>query len=185
MSVAVLSIPYVGLENLRELERHLRDALEISLMDAARALAGPLHEREILFPVRTDAEDGALFVHTLKHPVQLDGYTDDWNSYLGWSDIYGINKSDDLQEFDPLSYRLIVSEYHQYFNILIQVKDVKVVYQKSDIPDAMDNDHVVLSFIDPQGSLNQYIFSPAAPGGIRPFKVVRQWDEFNPNLNGG
>ena len=34
LSIAVLSIPYFGFEYLRELERYLQDALELSLADA-------------------------------------------------------------------------------------------------------------------------------------------------------
>ncbi len=50
LSFGVLSIPYLGYEYLRELDRYLRTGLESSLMDAARAAAGPLHDQYTLFP---------------------------------------------------------------------------------------------------------------------------------------
>lgn len=179
LSVAILSIPYVGFEYLRELERYLRDALEISLSDAARAMAGPLHERQNLFPVREDTNGRSLYVHTLTHPVQLDGYTDDWIAYLSWSDIYSADHAAGLQDKDMSSFRLIVSRYHQYYNVLLQVKDSNVIYQNPNTPDAIDNDHVIFVFTDPTGELKRYYFSAAAPGRIRPFKYERHWDEFN------
>ncbi|MFQ5658813.1 MAG: proteobacterial dedicated sortase system histidine kinase [Gammaproteobacteria bacterium] len=178
LSIAVLSIPYVGFQYLRELERHLRDALEISLMDAARAMAGPLHEKANLFPVATASNEKTVYVHTLNHPMQIDGYTDDWVTYLGWSDVYTAGKSGQSQP-DPASFRLIVTHYGQYFDVLLQVRDRNVVYQKPDTPDATDNDHVTLVFTDPEGELRHYYFSPSAPGKIRPFRYERHWDEFN------
>jgi len=179
LSIAILSIPYVGFEYLRELERYLRDALEISLSDAARAMAGPLHEQQNLFPVRADTDGGSLYVHTLNHPVQLDGYTDDWIAYLSWSDIYSADQSEDLRDKDASSFRLIVSRYQQYYNVLLQVKDSNVIYQNPNTPDAIDNDHVIFVFTNPAGELKRYYFSPAAPGRIRPFKYEKYWDEFN------
>ena len=87
LSIAVLSIPYFGFEYLRELERYMQDALELSLTDAARAVAAPLNERADLFP-DVDVNENALYVHDFTHPIQLDGYDDDWLSYLSWSDTY-------------------------------------------------------------------------------------------------
>ena len=40
LSIAVLAIPYAGIEYVRELERYLRESFSASLSDAARAVAG-------------------------------------------------------------------------------------------------------------------------------------------------
>ena len=173
LSIAVLSIPYFGFEYLRELERYLQDALEFSLLDAARVVAGPLHERAELFP-DVAANGPVLYVHDFSHPVQPDGYDDDWLSYLAWSDAY----TEATQRADKLSFRIIVSQYQQYINVLLQVDDGHIVYQRPGASDALDNDHVVLVFADPSGKLEQYYFSPAAPGSIRPFQYRKLKDEF-------
>ena len=39
LSLTLFSIPYVGYEYVREMEKYLRDNLETSLEDTARALA--------------------------------------------------------------------------------------------------------------------------------------------------
>src|SRR5690606_42130985 len=78
LAVAVLAIPYAGMAYLRELERHLRETLQVALMDAARAVAGPLHDRAGLFPEDPEPPERTLYVHSLAQPVQLDGYTADW-----------------------------------------------------------------------------------------------------------
>ena len=88
LSLAVLSIPLLGYEYLRELDRYLRTGLESSLMDAARAAAGPLHEQYTLFPYTQDSAEHSLFIQKLQTPIQLDGYTDDWLDYLAWAKVY-------------------------------------------------------------------------------------------------
>jgi len=49
LSLTLFSIPYVGYEYVREMEKYLRDNLETSLEDTARALASVLNERPALF----------------------------------------------------------------------------------------------------------------------------------------
>src|SRR5690554_6177530 len=106
LSIAILAVPYIGYEYMRELERHLRGNLETSLVDAARAIAGPMHESYQLFPYVYLESDKTLFIHTLESPIQIDGYTDDWASYLGWSDTYFSKTENDADE-DTLSFKLL------------------------------------------------------------------------------
>ena len=174
VSIAILSIPYIGLEYLREMERYLRDALEISLTEAAKTIAITLQGNETLFPDHPDKDTKTLYVHKLNTPIQVDGYTDDWRAYLDWSDIYRNSEG-------SLSYRLIVSDYGQYYYVLIQVQDDHIIYQTPASPDAIDNDHILLIIADPIGTISRYFFSPAAPGSIRPFKYREQLDEYNFN----
>ncbi|MDZ7736502.1 MAG: hypothetical protein U5P41_10640 [Gammaproteobacteria bacterium] len=104
LSIAVLSLPFVGLEYLREMEHYLRNGLEDSLLNASRAIAGSLHDRPMLFP-QTSADIPALYIHRLRQPVELDGYSEDWLDFLDWSEPY-------LADSQPesLSYRLILAQ---------------------------------------------------------------------------
>lgn len=170
LSIAVLGIPYVGFEYLRELERYLRDALEVSLMDASWSISAALRGEGRLFPERPDNETRTLYIHKLNLPIQVDGYTDDWEAYLDWSDVYRDPSR------GPLSYRLIVSSYGPYYYVLIQVHDDKIIYQQAAKPTAIDNDNVILVMSDPSGHLDKYYFSPAAPGSLRPFRFRNQID---------
>jgi dedicated sortase system histidine kinase len=176
LSVVILSIPYIGFEYLRELERYLRDSLDVSLVDAVKATAGPLHGRDDLFQIHKDNPGETLYVHDMSHPVQLDGYIDDWQAYIAWSDTYQ-NPSQLLSD-SSLSYKLIVSRYEQTLYVLLQVKDDELSYQKADQTDSTDNDHVMLVMTDRYGQLERYYFSPVVPGKIRPFISQTSWDEF-------
>jgi hypothetical protein len=161
------------------MERHLRNSMESSLIDAAHAMAGSLHERELLFDDIALDQAETLYVHTLNNPIQLDGYTDDWLAYLDWSDIYEQTDSNLLlasRKFD--SFKLIVSTYQHYFYAMLQVQDNKMIYSKPDDTDTINGDYVVLVYTDPAGKLQKNYFSPSAPGEIRPFRYETYVDEY-------
>ena len=129
LSVVILSIPYIGFEFLRELERNLRDALETSLVDAARATAGPLHEQASLFVKQHDNPGESLYVHELSHPLQVDGYSRDWENYIAWSNLYRLESSEDPAE--SINYKLIIGHYKQTLYVLLQIKDDDIIYRQA------------------------------------------------------
>ena len=175
LSVAVLSIPYVGFEYLREVEQYLRDSLESSLIDAAIAVSGPMHEQDTFFPMSSDPTHKTLFVHKLPHPMELDGYTEDWLSYISWSDTYESGASG---QDDPFSFRFIISRHQQYYYTLLQVNDADIVYRHPVTPAARDNDLITLVFTSPSGELKKYYFSPADTGELSPFEIITRYDEY-------
>lgn len=170
LSVAALAVPLAGLQYLRELERHLRDSLAVGLADAARAVAGPLHDRRDLFPEDPEPPERTLYVHALPHPVQLDGYADDWRAFVDWSAAYG--RAGDTE------FRFIASRSDPYFYGLLQVRDAELVLQRPDRPDAVDGDHVVLAVATPAGEVQRWHFAPAAPGRLSPFRFRTVQDEY-------
>lgn len=175
LSIAVLSIPYVGYQYLREMEQYLRDSLEASLIDTAIAVSGPLHNKGELFSTNARSAIPSIFVHKLSHAIQMDGYTDDWMSYLSWSNTYSQNEGDTQ---DSLSYKFIISRYQQYYYALLQVEDPELVYRLQDDPGALNNDHINLTFTTPDGDLKHYFFSPSAPGEFTPVELISIKDEY-------
>ena len=178
LSLAVLSIPLLGYEYLRELDRYLRTGLESSLMDAARAAAGPLHEQYTLFPYTQDSAEHSLFIQKLQTPIQLDGYTDDWLDYLAWSKVYQEENTKD--EKAELSYKLILGQQGNNLQILLQVQDPRVSYQKPNDDVILNSDHVELVIADEYSVKRRYYFATSAPGRFNPFQidtVVDEWYE--------
>lgn len=171
LSLAVLSIPLLGYEYLRELDRYLRTGLESSLMDAARAAAGPLHEQYTLFPYTHDRAENSLFIQKLQTPIQLDGYTDDWLDYLAWSKVY-------QEENSELSYKLILGQIENNLQILLQVQDPHVTYQKPDSETILNSDHVELVIADEYSVKRRYYFATSAPGRFNPFQIDTVIDEW-------
>ena len=173
LSIVVVTLPFVGLEYLREMERYLRSSLEDSLLNAAHATAGSLHDRATLFP-ENPAETPALYIHRLRQPVQLDGYSNDWLDFLDWSQPYQIPDNP-----ASLSYRLILAENDTDLYALIKVRDDRVIYQRPDSRDNRDGDHVQMTARMPDGGLRQLYFAPSAPGTLRPFMVEIVRDEYD------
>ncbi len=171
LSLAVLSIPFLGYEYLRELDRYLRTGLESSLMDAARAAAGPLHEQYTLFPYTQDTAENSLFIQKLQTPIQLDGYTDDWLDYLAWSKVY-------QEENSELSYKLILGQIGNDLQILLQVQDPHATYLKPNSETILNSDHVELVIADEYSVKRRYYFATSAPGRFNPFQIDTVIDEW-------
>ncbi len=176
LSLALLSIPYVGYEYLRETERLLRSSLETSLLAAARTHAASLHENPDLFPLRAAGAGADLFVHPLQHEVQLDGYADDWQTYLEWADTYttrGKLQRGVKRGTPQFGFRLILGTYQHYLYGFVQVYDNDVVYSPSH---RLDGDRIDLVFTDLLGTPHVYSFSTAAPGRITPVERLLDQD---------
>ena len=176
LSLAVLSIPLLGYEYLRELDRYLRTGLESSLMDAARAAAGPLHEQYTLFPYTQDSAEHSLFIQKIQTPIQLDGYTDDWLDYLAWSKVYRQENTND--ERAELSYKLILGQQGNNLQILLQVQDPHVSFQKPNDDVILNSDHVELVIADEYSVKRRYYFATSAPGRFNPFQIDTVIDEW-------
>jgi dedicated sortase system histidine kinase len=170
LSIAVLAVPYAGIGYVRELERYLRESFAASLADAARAVAGPLHNQSDLFPFSPAGSERTLYVHRLRHDIHLDGYTDDWSDYLGWTETF--------TGPEGTEFRFIIGRLRANYYLLLQARDDRIVYQRADEPDAVDNDLAVLVLGDEYGNPVRYYFSPAAPGALRPFTFHTEVDEF-------
>ena len=171
LSLAVLSIPILGYDYLRELDKYLRTGLESSLMDAARAAAGPLHEQYTLFPYTQDSAENSLFIQRLQTPIQLDGYTNDWLDYLAWSKVY-------QEENSELSYKLILGQIENDLQILLQVQDPHVTYLKPNSDAILNSDHVELVIADEYSVKRRYYFATSAPGRFNPFQIDTVIDEW-------
>lgn len=173
LSIAVLIIPYMGYDYLRQMESYLRDNLQASLVDTAYAVAGALNNKPLLFDTSFDQEENNLYVHRLNNTVQLDGYTDDWESYIDWSDTY---RSDLKNNQD--SFKLIISKDEHYYYVLIQVIDDELIYSTLDQSERINGDHFVLVYRDQYQRLQKDYFSPSSPGLIRPFRYEVDLDAY-------
>ena len=171
VSAAVLVIPYMGFDYLRQMESYLRDSLESSLVDSAYVVAGALNNEYSLFNLHAMDKDNSLFIHELNNTVQLDGYTDDWISYLEWADSY---RSSDTED----SIRLIASVDDNYLYLMIQVRDANLIYTSPESVNGINGDHLIMVFTDPRYQLDRYYFVPVAPGTLRPFRLESRFDDF-------
>ena len=159
LSIAVLIIPYMGYDYLRQMESYLRDSLQSSLVDTAYAVAGALNNKPDLFKTSFDDEENNLYVHRLNKTFQLDGYTDDWESYIDWSDTYHSGTANNNDNF-----KLIISKDEGYYYVLMQVIDDELIYSSLDQSEKINGDHIVLVYRDQYQRLHKEYIAPGGPG---------------------
>jgi dedicated sortase system histidine kinase len=177
LSLTLFSIPYVGYEYVREMEKYLRDNLETSLEDTARALASVLHERPALFSRRlvdTVREDGELFAHSVKKPIKLDGYIDDWHDYLAEAGDYAdkhILKNVGHYSPQSLSFQHLLGKYKNHLYALFIVQDEQLIYRDLSTLRLDHCDHLQIVMQEPNRQFYRYIVPPLAPGWVSAYKV--------------
>jgi len=173
LSVAVLIIPFMGYDYLRQMESYLRDSLEASLVDTAYAVAGALNDKSRLFDTSFSEDENNLYVHRLNNTIQLDGYTDDWESYIDWSDTYHAETSENKDNF-----KLIISKDEHYYYVLIQVEDDELIYSTLDQSDNINGDYFTLVYRDKYQRLQKDYLAPSGPGLVRPFRYEDGLDAY-------
>lgn len=173
LSIAVLIIPYIGFDYLRQMETYLRETLEASLVDSTYAVAGALNDKPRLFESSFNETTNSLYVHQLNNPVELDGYTDDWLSYIDWSETYYPKSVTDADNF-----KLVISKDDDYFYVLMQVKDDSLVYSTLNNEGHINGDHITVVYRDKYQRLEKDYLAPSGPGLIRSFRYEEAYDEY-------
>ena len=160
----VLLIPYVGYQSLREMELHLRSSLENTLKASAQLIALSVSEKESLFPSKEETQGKRLYIHSLKHPMLIDGYVNDWQSYHDWTESYGDKDSNSF-------FKLIIGQHKETVYMLIEIEDEALVYQKPFMEEILNGDHIEL-IIDDEYIYNgstSYFFNTESSGTFFPF----------------
>ncbi|MFT4581155.1 MAG: two-component system sensor histidine kinase ChvG [Gammaproteobacteria bacterium] len=178
LSIAMLSIPYVGFQYLRETERYLQSSLEDSLLAVGGALAVSLQSQSALF---RNSSDNALsrdpiFSHSLNYPVHIDGYIDDWEGYLQWADHFESSGRSTLGQRTPPAFDLIVGEHEQYLNVLVLVSDESHVYQNGGSFEPQAADTVEITIYKNNGRTQSIFLGTAGPGPITAYDISENWD---------
>ena len=163
----------MGYDYLHQMESYLRETLQTSLVDTAFAVAGALNEKSELFDTSFDGEKNNLYVHRLNKTFQLDGYTDDWESYIDWSDTYQ-SSSESNQD----SLKLIISKDELYYYVLMQIVDDELKYSTLEQTEKINGDHIVIVYRDQYQRLFKNYIAPSGPGLIRPYTYEEGLDAY-------
>ncbi len=157
-AIPLLAIPLVGYRSLGEMERFLREGLERSVAEAARALAGALHERrDLLDPLlAAGADAGAIYVHRLERPVAIDGYGEDWGGLRARARV--------LAGSEPA--RLLAGLRGDHLYLWVEVDDQRVVHVPAGAPDSPYGDALLLVLADQGGQARRYRLATPAPGWV-------------------
>ncbi len=184
VAMAVLLIPWMGYEYVREMKAFLLQGQENALSLTARAVSTVLHDRPEFFDPETGApelvgEPGDLYAHALPNYIRLDGQVSDW----------GQQQLDQMQfhdssvkllcgpdyDADSLSFWHLVGYRGPYLYALFQVLDDQVVYRRLELRRLDNSDHLRLTIQDPDGRKKRYVLTARQPGRMSVYLVTEDW----------
>jgi two-component system, OmpR family, sensor histidine kinase ChvG len=171
----LLTIPYVGYQFVREMENHLRDGLEQSVLGAAQALAGALHDRPDLLaasplPDAHSAHDGEIYAHPLPQDMQIDGYLEDWGAYLG--ELQALGRTEGAPASGTPAVRFVAGKRGSYLYLLVMVRDDRIVYRGLPVTARPRADYVKLVSESANGEQRAFFFHTISPGWITPYELT-------------
>lgn len=173
VALLLLTIPYVGYQFVREMESYLRDGLEQSVLGAAQALAGALHDRMDLIPETPSTGtqtgyQGEIYAHPLPQDMQIDGYLEDWGGHLGQLEALGGNGTDQ----QPPQARFVAGKRGAYLYLLVVVVDRRIVYRGLTVQARPSADYVKVVSVGANGTRRAYFFHTTSAGWITVYELA-------------
>lgn len=186
VSLALLIIPWAGYQYLREMEAFLKQSKQITLAQSAQTIATVMHNRRNLFEPSADIsisldDQSNIYARKLKQAIQLDGYTEDWASYLADARNYAAEsliQGNSPYQVSSFSFKHLFGKYRKYFYTLLMVKDDHVIYRKPNSLKLNKSDHLLIAIQDKQGNKQRYILSTQAPGWVNAYLLTNDPKSF-------
>lgn len=156
-SLALLVLPWTGCQYVREMQGVLRDGQGSAVLATARVISAVLSTRADLFDADAPPESPQdIYAHRVRHPMQLDGHTDDWEGLSAWQ----------VKQNGPGARmtRLAATDGRNLY-LLLDVDDPQRRYRNPD-GRAGAYDHVLLSVGADEHQRTNYQVAPSGPGFI-------------------
>jgi len=165
--LALLAIPWAGCQSISSLENFLRADRENSLLNAARTTAGALRNQAAVFAkIQGPADEKRdLYAHHLSEHIQLDGYAEDWQQYQERARVFNPNNAL-LDGNTQNSAKVLIGMRKQFFYMLLQIQDEKIVYRDLNHRDLTAADHIRIAVAGDDRPLREFVIVNEAPGWI-------------------
>jgi len=184
VALALLLIPWMGYEYVRDMKSFLLRGQENALNLTARAIATVLHDKPELF----DPEKGApevigntddIFAYALPNYIRLDGDLEDWGDQLDQATRVD-GSVDQLcgPDYEPrsLSYTQVVGYRGPYLYAGFDVTDDQVVARDPNIRRLDNSDHVRFYLQNPGGPVKRYLLTGREPGRMAVYLMDENWE---------
>lgn len=183
VALALLLIPWMGYEYVRDMKSFLLRGQENALTLTARAIATVLHDKPELF----DPEKGApevigdtddIFAYALPNYIRLDGDLSDWGEQLEQATrVDGSVNQMCGPSYDPqsLSYSQMVGYRGPYLYVGFDVTDDRVVMRDPSIRRLDNSDHIRFYLENPGGELKRYLITGKETGRMSVYLMDDQW----------
>ncbi len=162
VALALLAIPWAGYRYLQETERFLRQTQETMLLGTAQAVAAILHNSSAMTRSARQLTGGPAeplqYVNQLEQPIQPDGYSEEWQPYLGNLKRY--------PQQDDWLFESILGEHRDYLYLLLRVRDGQVRYRPPGSSRLDQGDYVELRLTARTGEPVRYRIAPTGPGYV-------------------
>lgn len=183
-TLALLLIPWMGYEYVRDMKSFLLQGQENALNLTARAIATVLHDKPELF----DPEKGApeviggtddIFAYSLPNYIRLDGDLADWGDQLDqatWVD--GSFNQMCGPDYEPrsLSYSQVVGYRGPYLYAGFDVTDDQVVMRDPTMRRLNNSDHIRFYLENPGGPVKRYLLTGREPGRMSVYLMDDNWE---------
>jgi dedicated sortase system histidine kinase len=184
VALALLLIPWMGYEYVRDMKSFLLRGQENALTLSARAIATVLHDRPELF----DPEKGApevigdtddIFAYALPNYIRLDGDLSDWGDQLEQATrVDGSVNQMCGPGYEPwsLSYLQMVGYRGPYLYVGFDVTDDKVVMRDPTIRRLDNSDHIRFYLENPGGQIKRYLLTGKEAGRMSVYLMDDKWE---------
>lgn len=184
VALALLLIPWMGYEYVRDMKSFLLRGQENALNLTARAIATVLHDKPELF----DPEKGApevigntddIFAYALPNYIRLDGDLADWGDQLDQAiRVDGAEGQLCGPDFEPwsLSYTQVVGYRGPYLYAGFDVTDDTVVRRDPGIRRLDNSDHIRFYLENPGGQVKRYLVTGREPGRMSVYLMDENWE---------
>lgn len=168
VSLTLLTVPWVGLSFVKEVERALRQGHEQSVAGTAQAVATALHDRPRLFEPQPGHaspwhEPGDLYLFALPTAMEVDGAANDWPATLV-AHTYTPTSAAENTPASSAAFKLRLGQHGAYVYALIEVNDAQVHYRAALNPWIESADHIEFALTTPEGEFKRFAVSPLRPG---------------------
>lgn len=183
VALALLLIPWMGYEYVRDMKSFLLRGQENALNLTARAIATVLHDKPELFDPETgspevigDTDD--IFAYPLPNYIRLDGDLSDWGDQLDqatWVDGTVNQMCGPDYEPQTLSFTQVVGYRGPYLYAGFDVNDDQVVVRDPSIRRLDNSDHIRFYLENPGGQITRYLLTGRQAGRMSVYVMDEDW----------
>ena len=165
LSLLMATLPWFGLQFVRETEAFLRDNLQRSVLTGATALALAVSDRGLLAGAAGEPrETPLLYAHPVENAPQIDGYDSDWLALEPFAEALLPETAD----APPSRARYLLASNAEHIYLLVRVIDDDVRY--ADLRAATPGDRVELRLSGKRHGERRYSLASSAPGWVSAYQ---------------
>lgn len=184
VALALLLIPWMGYEYVRDMKGFLLRGQENALNLTARAIATVLHDKPELFDPETGAPEvigstDDIFAYPLPNYIRLDADLSDWGDQLDQATVVdGSVHQMCGPDYEPwsLRYTQVVGYRGPYLYVGFDVDDDQVVIRDPAMRRLNHSDHIRFYLQNPGGQINRYLLTGREAGRMSVYLMDDSWE---------